>query len=178
MSLEEFQRLPEEDAYRLELDRGTLVREPRPAPLHGRVMASLGWHLESYARSSGTGAVFADAGFVLSETPPTVRGPDLAFVLQDRIPEGGYAEAGFWHFAPDLAVEIVSPSNTAASIQRKVLEYLDAGASLVWVVEPGTRTVMAYRSDGAVHVHDADDTIDGGDALPGLAIPVGDIFPR
>lgn len=177
MSLDEFQRLPEEDGYRLELERGVLVREPRPAPLHGRVMARLGWHLETHAASSGAGSVFADTGFILSEAPATVRGPDLAFVALDRIPKNAYAETGFWRFSPDLAVEIVSPSNTATSIQQKVFEYLDAGASLVWVVEPGTRTIMAYQRDGSVRVFGVRDTLDGGATLPGLAIPVADLFP-
>lgn len=175
LTLREFERLPEEDEYRVELTRGRLVREPRPAPLHGRVLTRVAHRLELYAEASGRGAVLSDVGFVLSLDPATVRGPDVAFVCRERIPEQGYGH-GFWHLAPDLAVEIVSPSNRAPHLQQKVLEYLDAGARLVWVADPRTQCVTVYRPGREPLVLGGDAELDGGDVLPGLRLRVLELF--
>ncbi|MFW6080236.1 MAG: Uma2 family endonuclease, partial [Gemmatimonadota bacterium] len=82
-TLDEFLRLPEEDAYRIELVRGRLVREPRPAPRHARVLMRISRLLDEHAEATGRGVVLPDAGFVLEDRPPTVRGPDVAFVARD-----------------------------------------------------------------------------------------------
>lgn len=178
ISIEEFARLPEEDAYRVELVRGQLVREPRPAPLHGRVLSRLTRLLASHVEDAGLGEVLVDVGFVLSTEEKTVRGPDLAFVSHDRLPEDAYEEQGFWRFPPDLAIEVVSPSNTASEMQQKVLEYLDAGARLVWVVHPRGRRVTVHRPSGEARVLGADDELDGGDVVPGFRVPVSELFPE
>lgn len=78
----------------------------------------------------------------------------------------------------DLAVEVVSPSSMAAEVRSKVVDYLDAGAREVWVVEPGTRTLEVYRSDGALRMLRGSDEIDGGDLLPGLDLTVEELFAR
>ncbi len=176
LSLEEFMRLPEEDAFRLELVRGRVVREPRPQALHGRVLARLARLLDEWTEAKGAGAVFADTGFRLAVDPPTVRVPDLVFVSRDRIPEHAYEEQGFWAFAPDLAVEIVSPSNSESEIREKALEYLEAGARLVWVVHPRTREVAVYRSRREVRVLGATEELDGGDVLPGFRLALAALF--
>jgi Uma2 family endonuclease len=80
--------------------------------------------------------------------------------------------------APDLAVEVVSPSNTAAEILDKVADYLDAGSRLVWVVEPTGRRVTVYRSRNEIHLLQEDGALDGYDVLPGFSVPVAEIFAR
>jgi hypothetical protein len=115
----QFASLPREDAYRVELVRGRLVRAPRPMPLHARLV---------------TGMVHRLHGVLLAREPDTVRGPDVAFYSHARVPETRY-DAGFWG-APDLAIEITSPSNRASDVQEKVTDYLDAGVRLVWVIDP------------------------------------------
>ncbi len=107
-----------------------------------------------------------------------MRGPDVAFVSRERLPERAYEEPGFWHLAPDLAVEVISPSNTAAEIHEKVREYLDAGTSLVWVVDPRTRTVAVHRSPGETTVLREGDDVDGGDVLPAFSAAVSELFAR
>lgn len=175
LSLEEFEGLPEEDAYRLELVRGRLVREPRPGARHGVLMARLGARLLRHVEENRLGVVCMDFSVVLSTEPPTVRGPDIAFIAGDRLPPED-VPTGFLRMAPDLAAEILSPSNTASEVQEKVLEYLDAGTRLVWVIDPQTRVVNTYRSRTDVRLLGELDELDGGEVLPGFRLPVKDLF--
>lgn len=175
MSLEEFEAMPEEDGVRLELVEGNIVREPRPGARHGRLMTRLASALHRHSESQGLGIVCTDFGVVLAEDPTTVRGPDIGFIAAERLrPEE--LPTGFLRGAPDLAVEIVSPSNTATETQRKVLEYLAAGSRLVWVVDPETRSVSAYRSRVDARLLGEGDALDGGDVLPGFHLTLEELF--
>lgn len=175
LSVADFAALPEEEGYRLELSRGRLVREPAPGLAHSDLAGRIYRLLWTAAQEGGAGHVFLDAGFTLSTDPPTVRVPDVAFVLSDRIPRGGLPQ-GFGEGAPDLVVEVISPSNRASEMQRKSLEYLDAGAHLVWVVDPAEGTVAVYRSRSEIRILAADQVLDGGEVLPGLEVRVGELF--
>ena len=115
-------------------------------------------------------------GFILERDPDIVRAPDAAFVASGRIPETG-VPVGYWPFAPDLAVEVVSPSDRLADVHAKIVDYLAAGTRLVWLVEPETRMVHVYRSTRQVDVLGTDDALDGGDVLPGFRTPVQHLFP-
>lgn len=174
LTIEEFERLPE-DGYRSELVRGQLLREPPPGAEHGGVAATLTIHLGQFVRHHQLGRLFTESGFVLAEDPPTVRAPDIAFIAAARIPPAGLPSR-YFPGAPDLAVEVVSPSNTVAEIQGKVTDYLAAGASLVWVVEPRTRTVTVYRSEREIRILHEGDELDGGAVIPGFGLRVGEIF--
>ena len=177
MTLEEFRRLPEEDAYRVELSRGRLVREPRPGAEHGwltgRLVRLLGSHVEKRDR----GLVVTETGFLLEDVPPTVRGPDVAFIASERLAGHGIP-TGFWTVPPDLAVEVVSPSNSAAEIQQKVLEYLEAGTRLVWVVDPGSRSVTVWRPPAEARLLRAGEVLEGEAVLPGFRLDVTALFRR
>lgn len=177
LTIEEFERLPEEDSARVELVRGMLVREPRPAALHGWVQIKLGSMLVNHVEQHRLGHVFSDIGVILSTDPATVRGPDLAFVSSERLPAGP-PKRGFLSFAPDLCVEIVSPWNTSGEIHEKVLEYLEAGSRLVWVVHPEAETVTEYRSLKEIRILAVTDELDGGEVVPGFRTPVTTLFPR
>lgn len=175
ISLEEFERMPEEDAYRVELVRGRIVRDQLPGARHGHLTVKLAGWIDVYASERGIGVTLAEVGFVLSVDPPTVRGPDVAFIAAERLPPEG-VPVGFWRTAPDLAVEIVSPSNRAAEIQEKVLEYLAAGSRLVWVVDPATRSVATYRSRKDIRLLTEGDVLEGDDVLPGFRLPISELF--
>lgn len=138
----EFWELPEEEGQRLELSRGRVVREPAPGPRHGRVAFVILDRLRRAGEEKGLGLVFFDTGFALPALPDTVRVPDVAFVASHRIPEEGITDR-FWELAPDLVVEVLCRSNRASHMQRKALEYLEAGAGLVWIVDPAEQTVAA-----------------------------------
>ncbi|MBW3553650.1 MAG: Uma2 family endonuclease [Gemmatimonadetes bacterium] len=172
-TLEEFERLPEEDEHLLELSRGILVREPRPRASHGTAVMLLGRHIATWALEHG-GIVTAGTGFVLEADPATVRGPDIAWVRPGQTPLR--ALEGFIHGAPDLAVEVLSPSNRAGEVREKIAQYFEAGTAAVWLVDPKTRTVEVFRSPRESRVLHASDTLDGGSVLPGFAIAVLEIF--
>ena len=86
------------------------------------------------------------------------------------------APAGGVHGAPDLAVEVLSPSDNLVDVQQKVRDYREAGARLVWVIAPAARTATIHRADGSARLLREGDHLDGGDVLPGLAISLGELF--
>ncbi len=174
LTLQEFERLPD-DGYRHELVRGRVVREPLPGAEHSWVARNLNRALDRFVEEHSLGLVVFDTGFLLSDLPPTVRGPDVAFLSGEHLPSEGPPK-GFWTTAPELAVEVLSPSNTAAKINDKVLEYLGAGTRLVWVVDPDTRCVTVYRSRKDVQVLTMEDVLDGADVLPGFRLPLSELF--
>ena len=175
LTLEDFERLPEGGDNRLEPSRGLLVREPQPEARRGAVVVNVLRALDSFARRRALDRVVVEAGFLLADDPPTVRRPDAAFVSFERWPAGSVPE-GFWPFAVDLAVEVVSPSNAAADMQEKVLQYLEAGASVVWVVQPRTRTVEIWRPGTDVRVLHKGDSLEGGNVLPGFRLTVREML--
>lgn len=174
LTLDEYAALDgPEDAYVTELVRGVVVREPRPRRRHGRIQVTLAFHLEAWVRRHG-GEVTVESGFILAEDPATVRGPDVA-VLRD--PGSRESDPHGWvRGAPDVAVEVLSPSDTSASIHRKTLEYLEAGAKLVWVVDPDARTIVVYRPDGTANLLREPGTLPGEDVLPGFSLPLAEVF--
>lgn len=176
VTLAEFERMPEENEHLVELVRGRVVREPRPGGEHGWLAGRLIGRLEPWAEKHEVGLVVTETGFLLTDDPPTVRGPDVAFIAEERLGSG--IPKGFWTIPPDLAIEIVSPSDTAAEIQEKVLEYLTAGTRLVWVVDPDNRSVTAYRSRDDIHLLTEADELDGADVLPGFRLAVSELFSR
>lgn len=174
LTIEEYSRLPEESEYRHELAGGKLVREPRPGVHHGVQAVELAAALHGFVRYHGLGRVMIETGFILAEDPPTLRGPDIAFVSGYRL-AGGLPQ-GFFRGAPDLAVEIVSRSNSRAEIRARVEDYLAAGARLVWVVDSIRESVAVHRAGQIVqHLYPEDD-LSGGEVLPGFQVRVGELF--
>jgi Uma2 family endonuclease len=176
LSLEEFESLPEEDGYKLELVRGMVVREPRPGYEHGWVLTELLRRIHEHVRKNELGEVFTDVGTILNVDPPTVRGPDIAFVSSSRMSRHEIP-IGFSRVPPDLCVEVVSPSNTAAGIREKVLDYFGAGVRLIWVVYPRTRTVAVHASPAQFLILQSVERLDGGAVLPGFSTVVAELFP-
>jgi Uma2 family endonuclease len=104
-----------------------------------------------------------------------VRKPDVSLVLRDRL-TAEQLEEGFLTIAPDLAIEVVSPNDSAYEVEEKVQEYLSAGVRLVWVVYPPTRTVHIHRADRSTAVLSSGDELNGEDLLPGFTCHTGDLF--
>lgn len=175
LTLEDFERLSEQDAHRTELVRGRVVREPRPGARHGWLVQKLFGALQPHVEQRGLGIVVNETGFLLSVDPPTVRGPDLAVIRSENLPREDIPE-GFWTRAPDLAIEVLSPSNSAIEMREKVLDYLAAGTPLVWVVDPHTRTVAVHGARYESCLLTVEDDLEGGEVLPGLRIALADLF--
>ncbi len=177
LTAEDLWKLGEGDTRR-ELVDG-IIREMAPAGgVHGDVTGRLcRWMVEHVADHGGGKVVVGDVGFVL-ELPhdrDRVRAPDVAFVTVARLPEGRLPE-GFIRGAPDLAVEVLSPSDNRADVEQKVRDYLDAGGRLVWVIAPAPRTATVYRADGSTHLLREGDHLGGDDVLPGLRISLSSLF--
>jgi Uma2 family endonuclease len=108
--------------------------------------------------------------------PGLVREPDVAYVSWGRVPGGCYPSEAIAGFVPDLAVGVLSRSNTKAEMSRKRREYFAAGVRLVWQVDPRARTVSVYLTPENSTTLDAAQTLDGGNVLPGFALPLTDLF--
>ncbi|MXX83221.1 MAG: Uma2 family endonuclease [Chloroflexi bacterium] len=181
VSVEQFQEIveaPENQDCNLELVEGVVIEMSKPKLLHGIVSANLVLEIGTFVRAHDLGYVVTnDAGFILQRNTygrDTIRGFDVAFISNVRAPET--LEDAWYEEVPDLAVEVISPGNKASDIHLKVMQLQNAGTRLIWLVYPETRTVQAYTEDGATILRE-DDTLSGGDALPGFAPRVGDIFP-
>lgn len=175
LTIEAFLRLPDDDGDRMELVRGQVVREPPPGARHGGVIVELTTALHAFVGRHGLGRVLTHAGFILSEEPPTVRAPDIAFVRAERLPGRGLP-SGYLPGAPDLAVEVVSPSNSPAATAEKVRDYLAAGARQVWVVDPRAREIAVHGADGEARHLGPDDLLDADEVLPGFAMRVREVL--
>jgi Uma2 family endonuclease len=158
-----------------ELVRGKLiVREP-PSTYHGRVQGILHILVGSYVRAQQLGAVFGqDTGFKIASDPDTVRAPDLAFVHRARL--GQIGRRGFAALAPDLVAEILSPDDRPGEVLTKVGEWLDAGVTLVWLIDPERAAASVYRADGSVTTVASDANLDGETVLPGFSCALSELF--
>jgi Uma2 family endonuclease len=175
LTVEDLYGMPE-DGNNYELQAGLLVAEPLPGWRHGRVMAAVAEVLRTHVKRRRLGVVVAgDSGFVLARQPDTVRGPDVAFVSRARCDQNR-DEVSAFAGAPDLAVEILSPSNTPAAMHAKVADYLAAGTRRVWVVDPEARTVTVYASLLGPHRLGEEETLGGDDVIPGFEVRVGELF--
>jgi len=175
ITAEELLRMPD-DGFRYELVRGELRRMAPAGHVHGRVAINVTMSLGEHVSENNLGAVYAaETGFKLAANPDVVRAPDVAFVRRERVEEVGDTE-GYWPGAPDLAVEVISPSDSYADVEEKVFDWLNAGTRMVIAINPRTRTVTVYRSLTDIIVLTENDVLDGGDVVPGWRMPVKDVF--
>ncbi len=159
---------------RVELVKGALVVRELPGLRHARVTMDLAMRLGTHVRAAPLGRVYAEAGFKLASDPDTVRGPDIAFISRDRLPDP--EPAGFTDLAPDLVVEVLSPGDRPGDVLAKVADWLSAGTRLVWVIDPARRGARVYRDDGTEQILTADQMLDGEDVVPGFSCPLGEIL--
>ena len=175
ITAEELLRMPD-DGYRYELVRGELRKMAAAGYLHGRIAINITTPLDRYVRAHNLGVVCAaETGFKLASNPDVVRAPDVAFIRRERAEEVGDVE-GYWPGAPDLAVEVISPSDTYSDVQEKVFDWIEAGTRMVVLVIPRKRTVTIYRSLTDIVMLTEHDTLDGGDVVPGWKTPVSEVF--
>ena len=164
------------EGVRGELIRGVLCETMPTGHRHGAIVANLVGELRPFVKLRRLGWIVAsDSGVWLERDPDTVREPDIAFTSAEKIPLDadipGYAEV-----APDLVVEVASPSDGRRAVYDKAQMWLRHGVRLVWVAHPDTRTVDAHRDDGTVETLGEDDSLDGLDVLPGFVCAVSAVF--
>jgi Uma2 family endonuclease len=165
-----------DDGNRYELVKGELRMAPPPGSEHGEITMNLAGPLYQHVKKSNLGVVYAaETGFKLESDPDTVRAPDIAFVRRETVQQTG-RQSGYRSGAPDLAVEVLSPSDRVSKVEEKVAEWLEAGAQVVWVVSPKLHTVTVYRSLTDIKTLTEKDILDGGDVVPGFQISIAEIF--
>ena len=174
MSVEEFDRLEELDELSYELDGGELVVMTKPRPLHNRIVARLFGALDRYLENHPVGEVFMpEVLYILG--PNTKRAPDVSFLHAECAQkiDPSLDVPG----APEIAVEVLSPTDTVAAMRRKIRQYFAAGALYVWVVYPETREVEVWRQPSRAQiVLQETDLLEAPDLLPGFALPIGALF--
>jgi Uma2 family endonuclease len=174
--LNDFSHVPPGDVL-YEVVDGRIVELPPMGAYESDIANLLAQLLDEHARKSRLGRVFLELLFRIDVARDLKRRPDLAFVSATRWPYGKRVTKGeAWDMVPDLAVEVVSPSNGASEIAEKIRDYFQAGTSLVWVIYPGTRQVYVYTSMSDVRILLAPADLDGGNFLPGFRLPLNRLF--
>jgi len=175
MTARELEQLPPE-ASRGELIQGEFIPMSPAGFVHGRIGLKLGTYLNLFIMQNKLGEAYAaETGFILKQNPDTVRAPDVAFVTHERAAQQK-RETGYFQGAPDLAVEVISPNETMDDIENKLIDYLEAGVKVVWLVYPRTQTITIYRSLTDVRILTIDDELNCSDLLPGFSVPTAEIF--
>ena len=137
---------------------------------------NVNYAISVHVRRHHLGRCFGDGtGFELPHLANTVRSPDVSFVRADQLPLGGIA-TGWLKLAPDLVVEVLSPSETETQLAEKIADYHAAGTRLIWAIDPTKRVARVISRSSPDQWLSVDDTIDGGDVLPGFVWPVGLFF--
>jgi len=158
---------------------GQIVEKPPMGLIENRLAFLLGMAIESYARESALGQAFVENLFRTKRTINQKRRPDVAFVSNERwaidrpLPEGEAFE-----FVPDLAIEIISPTDRAWKVHEKTLEYFEAGVRQVWTIHRRSASIVVHESTKLARSYFRGDVLDGGDVLPGFRLAVSDLLPE
>ena len=137
-------------------------------PRHGRIAGRVFRHVDRFVERKHLGVVYAaETGYIVARDPDTVRCPDVSFVRADRVE--GHDENEYFE-APDLAVEVVSPSDTPKKVEQKVALWLRAGARSVWVIDPDTPLVSITRADGTSVQIGPSEALRDESVLPGFSL--------
>ena len=176
VTAEELWAMAEVPGKQLELIDGEIVEVAGAGVLHGLIVELVLRILGAFVRERNLGLVLPDnTACILRREPDAVRIPDTAFVSWERLRPYGIPQ-GFLPLAPDLAVEVVSPNDSAEEVYTKVHEYLEAGTMMVWVLWPTRRSITVYGPQGAITELGPADSIDGGDVLSGFREMVSAFF--
>jgi Uma2 family endonuclease len=147
------------------------------SPIHGELIVEVARLLANYVIEHGLpGKVWSDAGFVLglARDRERMRGPDVAYIRRDKTT--GMDLERLFRGVPDLAVEIDLTSAKKPHGQQRVIDYLEAGVRLVWVIDPHSRTAMVYHPDGTARLVREHEALDGEDVVPGFRLSIGELF--
>jgi Uma2 family endonuclease len=174
ITVDEFETLPLEGRW--ELIDGELVEMSPSAEESSNIGATIIIQIGPHVRKHPLGRVYgADAGFVLFPDRDPVRAPDVAFFRADRVPRGE-ARKHFTRLAPDLAVEVLSPTDRPSEVVARIEMHQEAGVRLIWLVDPEQETFTVIAAGQSTRALKAGAPLDGGDVLPGFSVLVADIF--
>jgi Uma2 family endonuclease len=175
MTAEEFAARPD-PGYPEELVRGRIVPMPMPKPRHGQICGCAYYLFRNHIEAQDLGHLLSnESGVVTERGPDTVRGADISFYSYARVPKGPLPDR-YLEVAPDLVVEVLSPSDRWPKVFGKVAEYLDAGTTVVLVLDDQRRVAQLFRADGTTRLLDADDELTIPDLLGDFRVRVGRFF--
>ena len=174
MTAEELLQLPDDD-LRYELINGELITMPPPGFPHGRITLRLMVPLGQFVWDHDLGEVYDYAGFQLTVNPDTVLGPDAAFVSKGRLHEAK-EDRGYWPGPPDIAVEVLSPSDRPSRVATRISLWFSSGVKQLWIVNQKDRTVTVYRSPEDATAFSGSDYLEAQDLLPGFRLSLDRIF--
>ena len=163
-----------DDGKIYELHNGVLIEVAGSNLRQSQLAAWLIYLLFNFIEQHGLGGAVTGADGTAQLNDYNTRIPDVGYISAERLKtqdKNGYIQG-----APDLAIEVVSPSNSNLEMQQRAGEYLSAKARLVWIVNPMTRTIDVYRPGGTRTVFSGDDVLDGSDVLPGLGLSLREVF--
>lgn len=172
MTAEELIDLPD-DGHRYELVKGVVLTMSPPGEEQGKVSATIIFLLKSFVQPKKLGTVYGETGFKLETDPDTVLAPDAAFIGSER---AGTASRGYRFGAPDLAVEVISPSERKSKVDQKTVQWLSHGTRAVWLIRPQSRTVEVVLANGKRTVFTEKDELVDDVIIPGFRVPVAEIF--
>jgi Uma2 family endonuclease len=172
MTWEEFEKLPDGDGYHREILEGELQVLPPPKSGHTKIAKRA--YLALLAIEPGLGQAYVEAGYKLSTNPATWVQPGVSFLRSERVHAAD--EDGYFLGAPDLAIEVISPSESAVDVQRKVALMLSAGSEAVWAVYSKTRMVEVHLKNGTSYTLGVNDQLSAPFLLPGWEYPVAKLF--
>lgn len=162
------------DGYKRELLQGEIIMSPAGSE-HGRISFLVAAAIDRQATRLGLGLVFdSSTGFRL--TPETLLSPDAAFVSKVRLAGMKRLPRGFFPGAPDLVVEVLSPSDSPGRTNEKLTLYFTHGTRLAWIINPAERNALVYRTPEADRLLRFTDTLDGEEVLPGFRLPLAELF--
>ena len=166
------------DGHRYEIVNGELIDMGNSGAKHGYVCSVLMILLGGYVRLQKLGAMF-DSSTAFKMKSGNKRSPDISFVAKERLQGLDDIPDGFLEGAPDLAVEILSPSNTVEEIHNKLVEYFENGSRLVWVINPKEKYVLVYRSSQEPdRLLKSIDSLDGEEIVPDFSLPIAELFQK
>lgn len=171
---EEVERLESETGKRYELVDGVPIEKDPATMENSYIAAHLTTELGVFVRVQKIGIVL-ESSAVYRMSAGNTRKPDVSFVAKDRLPEKRLSTEPF-DGAPDLAVEVISPTDIWWEILKKLNQYFASGCRLVWLISPFDKTVLVYRADRPSHFLQVGDSLDGEDVVPGFTMPVAELF--
>lgn len=174
MTGDDLLKLPRGEGQRHELIAGEIRTMPPAGDEHGRTGGNLLIRLGGYLMQHPIGRLWlAESGFYTRSDNRTVRAPDIAFALHEAL---GESQKGFAVDVPTLVVEVISPHDQAADIERKTAEWLNFGVAVVWNIYPDSHAVHCFYQGGRAERLSGDDVLTAPDILPGFSVPLPELF--
>jgi Uma2 family endonuclease len=158
-----------------ELIDGKVVPVSPPNMLHGNIAYKIAMALGAYVEPKKCGVICVETGFIISRGPDTVRAPDVLYIAKERLPAGGIISE-YLPVPPDLAVEVISPSDRYTDVTRKVDRFIEVGVRVVWVVDPQIRGAQIHRKVQPVQKLGESDALSAEEILPGFSLPLTNLF--